>query len=70
MEQYEIVVATKILASAPPGARSNQQIPMAKKPISHIGEEIHQSKPFATTEEELLVSLCAQPTCWRSASTA
>ena len=30
---------------------------MAKKPISHIGEEIHQSKPFATTEEELLVSL-------------
>lgn len=30
---------------------------MAKKPISHIGEEIHQSKAFATTEEELLVSL-------------
>ena len=30
---------------------------MAKKSVSHIGEEIHQNKPFATTEEELLVSL-------------
>ncbi len=30
---------------------------MANKLISHIGKEIHQSKPFATTEEELLVSL-------------
>jgi len=30
---------------------------MAKKSVSHIGAEIHQSKPFATTEEELLVSL-------------
>ncbi len=30
---------------------------MAKKSVSHIGAEIHQNKPFATTEEELLVSL-------------
>ncbi len=30
---------------------------MAKKPISHIGEEIQQHTPFATIEEELLVSL-------------
>ena len=30
---------------------------MARKSISAVGAEIHQSKPFATLEEELLVSL-------------
>jgi DNA-binding MarR family transcriptional regulator len=30
---------------------------MARKKISTVGEEIHQAKPFATIEEELLVSL-------------
>ena len=30
---------------------------MPKKCISAVGEEIHQSRPFATLEEELLVSL-------------
>ena len=30
---------------------------MARKSVSGVGEEIHQTKPFATIEEELLVSL-------------
>ena len=30
---------------------------MARKSVSAVGEEIHQSKAFATLEEELLVSL-------------
>jgi DNA-binding MarR family transcriptional regulator len=30
---------------------------MTKKPTSAVGEEIHQFKPFASIEEELLVSL-------------
>jgi len=30
---------------------------MTKKPISTVGDEIHQSRAFATIEEELLVSL-------------
>ncbi len=30
---------------------------MAKKRVSAVGEEIHQTKAFATIEEELLVSL-------------
>ncbi len=30
---------------------------MSRKCISAVGEEIHQTKPFATMEEELLVSL-------------
>jgi hypothetical protein len=30
---------------------------MARKSVSAIAEEIHQTKPFATIEEELLVSL-------------
>ena len=30
---------------------------MARKCISTVGDEIHQTKPFATMEEELLVSL-------------
>ncbi len=30
---------------------------MRRKRISAVGEEIHQSKPFGTIEEELLVSL-------------
>jgi DNA-binding MarR family transcriptional regulator len=30
---------------------------MTRKSISTVGEEIHQTKPFATIEEELLVSL-------------
>jgi MarR family transcriptional regulator, organic hydroperoxide resistance regulator len=30
---------------------------MARKRLSAVGEEIHQTKPFATIEEELLVSL-------------
>ena len=30
---------------------------MTRKPTSSVGVEIHQAKPFATIEEELLVSL-------------
>ncbi len=30
---------------------------MTRKPLSAVGEEIYQTKPFATIEEELLVSL-------------
>jgi DNA-binding MarR family transcriptional regulator len=30
---------------------------MARKSVSAVAEEIHQTKPFATIEEELLVSL-------------
>jgi MarR family transcriptional regulator, organic hydroperoxide resistance regulator len=30
---------------------------MTRKCLSSVGEEIHQTKPFATVEEELLVSL-------------
>jgi DNA-binding MarR family transcriptional regulator len=50
-----VVVATKFLATHSVLWKSDNT--MARKCVSAIGEEIHQTKAFATIEEELLVSL-------------
>jgi hypothetical protein len=53
----EKLVATKYIASGCGALVSEQVTTMTRKCISAVGDDIHQTKPFASIEEELLVSL-------------
>ena len=49
------LVATEFFATL--RAERKSHLGMTRKSLSAVGAEIHQTKPFATLEEELLVSL-------------